>query len=165
MWYNPSMVDEVGTIINWSFPEYEVHERSRRWWFVFYTIFGALLSFALLTLNFLFALIIIMFIGVILYRHYHEPRQMNFVISGRGINLNNNTIPWREIKSFWLAYDPPRIKTLVLELDSKISRYLIVPLLEQNPLEIHDILSSFLEENLENETEPLFHEWGRLLRL
>jgi len=152
-------------LLSWSFPEYESHEHPRGWWIGFSVLSGGLLLFALLTANFLFALIIIMLAAIILYRHYHEPSEVDFIITMRGIQVGNREYRWKELEKFWLAYEPPQVKSLIITFKSSVRRHMTIPLLEQDPLQVREILGEYLEEDLDEEAEPSSDAWGRVFRI
>ena len=75
--------------ISWTFPEFEQHERSRKWWIWFVVVDIIVLLFAILSANFLFALIIIMITGIIVFRHYHDPETVTCTITDEGIEVTD----------------------------------------------------------------------------
>jgi len=151
--------------LTWEFIEYEEHQRGRLWWLVLMTVSAALLIFALLTANYLFALIIIMVVAIILFRHYHEPEMLSCELHTGGVRVGSQEYDWSEIKNFWLVYEPPTVKSLFIVFKSALKQPMTVPLSDQNPLEVREFLGKYLEEDLEKETEPTSEALSRLLRL
>jgi len=159
------MAEVEKDLLNWQFPEYQEHHHSKRWWTVFGVIGIALMLFAILNGNFLFALILIMVAAIIIFRHYHEAEEVTFRATEQGIEVDSKFYQWRDIKSFWLAYEPPQVKTLILEFNSSLRPHMSIALQEQNPLEVRDILGEYIEEDLERESEPTSDALGRILKL
>jgi len=79
------MVDKEKNQISWTFPEFEQPDRSRKWWIWFIVVDVLILLFALLSANFLFALIIIMITVIVVFRHYHDPEIITCTITDGGI--------------------------------------------------------------------------------
>lgn len=150
--------------ISWTFPEFEQHDRSRKWWIWFVVVDVLILLFALLSANFLFALIIVMITGIVVFRHYHDPETITCAITDEGIEISDRLYIWSEIKNFWFVYEPP-IKNLYLTFKSSLKANLTIPLHQESPLEVREFLSQYLEEDLEKEGEPTADALGRLLKL
>lgn len=152
-------------LISWMVDEYIAHERGPVWYGAAATIGFGLLIYAIIAQNFLFAVIIVMFgvvIGLTTLRH---PDKVPFVVTDLGIGIGSRFTPFKELKSFAIVYEPPEVKTLYIEYRNHILPHLIIPLDEQDPLELRGTLGRFLREDLTKEEEP-FMEWlGRLLKI
>jgi hypothetical protein len=94
-----------------------------------------------------------------------SPETLDFLIVEDGIVVGEQFYPFKEIKSFWLAYNPPEVKLLYFELDKSLRKELPIMLENQNPLEIRRILLNYLEENIENEEEAVDERLSRLFGL
>ena len=163
-----NQTDEHEPIIGeftWSFPEFKQHERSRRWWTWFIIIDLVLLVFALFTANFLFALIIVIITGIFIFRQYHGAEEITCSIADDGIEIDDHFYEWRDIENFWFAYEPPRVKELYIKFKSYLQPNLTIPLQDENPIEIREFLSQYIEEDLEKEGEPTSDALGRALKL
>ncbi|MBI2443717.1 MAG: hypothetical protein HYV42_00545 [Candidatus Magasanikbacteria bacterium] len=156
----------LGNIIfQWTVPEYERHQRSRRWFMVMITLGALLVVYGLLARNYLFALIIVLF-GVILYLHQvQEPLQVPFAITETGIVIGRKFYRYSELKSFWVIYNPPQVKNLYFAPGNFIRHRLQIPLLDYDPRPVREYLSQFLAENLDEEEEPVSDRLGRVLKL
>lgn len=156
----------IGRVVyQWTINEYEKGNRSRRWLIVMSVLGVAMVAFAIATANYLFALIIILF-GIVLYLHeLQEPLTVPFALTDVGIILGKKFYRYSEIKTFWIIYNPPLSKTLYFSLDNLIRHRLQVPLLDYDPRPIRDHLAQFMEEDLDQEEEPLTDQWARLLGL
>ena len=69
------------------------------------------------------------------------------------------------VRYFYILYKPPELKNLYFEFKAVTKPRLIVPLENQNPLEIRDILNQYLTENLEKEEEPASEALRKLFKL
>jgi hypothetical protein len=157
---------KIGTVFaKWTFPEYAKHQHSRSWYFWFATSALGLLIYALVTLNFLFAIIIIVFCIIIFFHDIREPLEVSFYLGELGILLGNKVFTYKEFKNFWLIYEPPTVKNLYFEFKTGIRPRLSIPLINQNPLKIREFLLQKLEEDLEKEVEPNSEQLGRALKI
>jgi len=152
-------------VFSWTVDEYERHERGPIWYATSFIVGVALVLYAMITQNFLFAVIIIMAGVIIGLSSMREPQKILFQLTTRGIVLGSEFIPFKELKSFWIFYEPPHFKNLYIDYRNPVTPHLKVPLEEQDPLEIRSALLEFLREELSQEEEPLSELLGRVLKL
>ncbi|MBU0597077.1 hypothetical protein KJ641_03470 [Patescibacteria group bacterium] len=156
----------VGSLkFEWTIQEYDQHERNRAWYFFMLVVGFILIIQAVLTGNFLFALIIILFAIILFLQSHQEPLQVPFQITELGIIISDRFYTWKEFESFYIIYQPPQVKTLFLETGSIWRPILRIPLLDNNPIEIKHTLREFLAEDLEKEEEPISDQLGRNWRI
>jgi len=152
-------------LANWTFPEYIQYERSRRWYFWGGLTVSILVIWSLITLNILFAVIIILF-SIILYSQGKKPPiDVGLKIFEDGIQIGSKFYKYKEINSFWMIYEPPEVKNLYLHLKTKIKPALIIPLEKQNPIRIRKILLKYVDEDLEKDEESLSEILGRRFKI
>lgn len=156
----------IGEIIHqWGVKEYEQTERDKRWFIVMGVLGTALILFALLTGNYLFILIVVLF-GIILFLHgMQPPLEVGFAITQTGVVLGNKFYRYSEFDSFWLIYNPPEVKTLYFSFNNILRHRIHVPLLENDPNPIREHLIKFVDEDFDQEEEPLSDRVARLFRL
>ena len=157
--------DHGEILAKWNFAEFEKTKRSKGWYFSAFVVFAFLLIYALVTVNFLFAVIIIISAVILIMRNRNEPDQITVAITEDGIAADNKFYDFEAIKYFYILYKPPEIKNLYIEFKSITKPRLILPLENQNPLEIRDILNKYIEENLEKEEEPASEAFRKFLKL
>ena len=160
----------------WNFPEFEQHERGK-WWYICSTIVVATLVFyCIATFNFLFLVIVLLTSFIIYIYHEKEVEIIHCKITDSGIHVDRTFYMWKDISSFYIIYEPPRVKNLYLHIKMTsqphwkwklpiVNSSLVVPLEDQDPLSIRQHLLLFAEEDLDKETEPLSHTIGRDLKL
>lgn len=164
--FAPDMPDDIGNShVEWQFPEFAKEERSRAWYIAAAVILGLLLLFAVYTANFLFAIILLLSVFVIVYQFFQAPRNVPVVIGEDGIIVDKRFYPYKELKSFWIIYEPPHSKYLYLDFKSQIKKSLPVPLEDANPLAVREALLNYLIENLEEEDEHLGETLSRVLKI
>lgn len=146
----------IGEILKeWTIQEYEQHNRGILWYLImgglgiFFVIYG------IMTNDFLFSLIIILF-AIILFLQAHQiPKQILFQITELGIVVGNRFYKFSELETFFIIYNPPDVKTLFLESKGGLRPMIRIPLLDTNPIEVKNVLRAYLPEDLEKENEPL----------
>lgn len=152
-------------LMSWVVDEYERHDRGPVWYAVAITMALALVLYAVVTQNFLFAVIVIMFGVIIGLSTMREPQRLLFVITNRGVGIGNRFVFYKELKSFWMIYEPPDVKNIYIEYKRSVRPHLVIPIDDQDPVEIRRTLLRFLEEDLTQEDEPMSDLLGRILKL
>ena len=153
------------TVFAWGVNEYEKHARSRRWYVIMVLVGGALLLYSLISGNYLFALIVVLF-GIILFlQDIQQPIEVSFAITEAGIVVGDKYYPFKEVVHYWIIYNPPEVKNIYFSTGNLLKHRLQVPLLDNDPRPIRDFLNQFLVEDLEQEEEPLSDRLGRMFKL
>lgn len=153
------------TLICWKIQNFDKYKKSVLWYFVAGAIGIALLVYSVWTMNFLFAVIILMFAIIILLHDLRSPDEIECSVVEGGVVLGERLYKWNEFENFWIVYTPEEeVKNLYLELKGVRPR-IAIPLANQNPNKIREILSKFLVEDLEQEDEPLSEYIGRVLKI
>jgi len=159
------METKIETHSSWKIPEYREYNRSKKWYIIAIIILIALLFWAIITSNFLFAIILIV-AGITFSMHDRKKAQeINFDIQENGITIGEKKYSYNSFTNFWMYYEPDEAKTLFLEFKNKIRPRLSIPLLNKNPLKIRAILLKYLPEDIEKENEPLSEQLSRLLKI
>ncbi|PIT86513.1 MAG: hypothetical protein COU33_02745 [Candidatus Magasanikbacteria bacterium CG10_big_fil_rev_8_21_14_0_10_43_6] len=149
------------TLYQWTIKEYEEHTRGKRWYIVMSVVGVLLVLFGLLSGNFLFSLIIMLF-AIILYLQSHQKAPDVLVsITDLGVLIGSRFYSYGELESFYLIYEPPHVKSLFFETQSVYRPRIQVPLLDMNPIDIRKSLLSFLQEDIEKEQEPFSEQFAR----
>ncbi len=157
-------IERGALLAGWKIPEYTKHERGRYWYLWAGIIFALLLTYAIYTLDFLFAVILVLAAVIIFIRSREEPAEIDFNIFERGIGVGGKFHTWKEMVCFYIIYEPPEVKNLYFDLKGLRSR-LSIPLGSQNPVKVREALLKYLTENLNEEKEPLSEEYERFLKI
>ena len=158
-------IDRGETLAKWNFPEFEKPNRSRAWYFWAIVITFFLLFYAIFTINFLFAVIIVIAAITLITKYRHEPKQITINLTEDGIGLENRFHPWETIKDFYIIFKPPEIANLYINFKAITKPRLTIPLQNQNPVEIRKILTQYINEDLEKEEEPFSEAITKLFKL
>ena len=152
-------------LLSWVVDEFERYERGPIWYAAMILLGMGLLLYAVVTQNFLFAVIILMFAVIIGLSSLREPQKLLFAVTSHGIGIGTRFFHFKEFGSFWILYEPPHVKNIYLEFKQSIRPHLVIPLYEENPLTVREALLQYLREDAEQEDEPLSDTLGRVLKL
>jgi len=82
---------------------------------------------------------------LILYSN-KRPEMSNVSIDQRGVAIGNAIYYYKDLKSFWINYDPSSLKELSLESKRWYLPYVTISIENNNPLLVRSLLISFLPE-------------------
>ena len=149
----------------WKIPEINQHERGVLWYAFMIGVALILLTYAIWTANFLFAIIILIITFIVYLNHRDDNEMLDFKITEDGILLGKDFYTYKDIKNFWIIYEPPTVKNLYLKTSGIIKPDISIPLDDNNPLKVRKILLEYLDEDLDKEEEEATDRWNRWLRL
>ncbi len=139
--------------IAWEAPEF-IHYPKSVWWFAVIAIAGTgLVIYFLFEKNFMTATLFVLLLVMTFFYAKKKPKTWRIELGGSGLKLSNMSIPYGQIKNFWIVYEPPEVKTLNFETTARINRYITLQLMNQNPVEIRKFLLEYLPEDLEREEQ------------
>jgi hypothetical protein len=151
--------------IEWDVDEFPAHQRGKLWYTVSAILGVALIIYAIVTANFLFAVIVLM-IGVItLLSTFTKPDRVPVIITNTGVVVSDMYYDFDAIRDFSIAYDPPHVKNLYFEFHSALHPLLTVPLEDKDPNEVRELLLPFCLENLSRVEESLTDVVRRMYKL
>lgn len=157
--------DHGAVIVAWDIPEFDRHDRSRGWFVTAGIIGVAVLAYALVTRNFLFAIIVLL-AAIILYQQSTvAPKDIGFAITEGGLGVGPDFFAFKDVKNFWIHYEPPRGKTIFFTFKSSLRPGLSVPLRDENPVTVRQTLLRYIPEDQVRENEPITHAIGRNLKI
>lgn len=161
--YHP---DEFGDIlVNWEVDEYPHHERSRAWYVLAGLIGIGLIVYAVLTSNFLFAIIILMSAVIMMLSLFTKPDKIPVIITSTGVVIGDMYYDFQSIRDFSIVYDPPDVKLLYLDFFAVTHPMLSVPLEDIDPNIVRESLLPFCLENFKRNEENLTDLVRRLYKL
>ena len=147
--------NSIGEILHeWSIAEYDRYERGMWWYLIMVGLGVALVIYAVATGNFLFALIVVLFAIVLFLQSHQDPIILPFRITDVGVVVNNRLYLYSEFESFYIIYNPPETKMLLLETKKTLRPLLRIPLMDINPNEVRSTLLEYMVEDTEKEEEP-----------
>lgn len=159
----PLDIDLTGDVlIEWTAPEHEHYEKTADWYWWSGIIALIFLGIAISQASFLFAiLIIISWITVVI--HAARPaRDIRHAVTERGLVIDNKLYFWKDLNSFWIFYEPPLRKEIILESKKAIMPRMRIQMGESGPMEIREHMLRFLHER--EQEDSLIEMLARLAR-
>ncbi len=151
--------------MGWDILEYPKYDRGRIW-YIGMAVFGiGLLIYAVVSANFLFALIIIMFALVTYLSSVSEPKKIKFALTDNGILVGRSFYMYRDLSRFWFIYEPPEVKSLYLEFKNSLRPRVTIDLGNANPNQVRQVLGNFVREDFNEDDEPFADFVGRVLKI
>lgn len=138
--------------LEWTAPEFEYYRKDKSWLITVSLIAAGLLLWALFTKNIIFALLIGLSYFTIIVYGLKKPALVKLAITPKGVKINQTLYEFDNLKSFWIFYQPPRVKEISLRSKKIIMPYIKIPLGEQNPVEVRRILLKYLPEKRHKES-------------
>lgn len=161
--YHP---DEFGDILaNWEVDEYAQHERSRMWYILAGVIGVGLIIYAVLTSNFLFAVIVLMAAVIMMISMFMKPEKIPVIITTTGMIVGDMYYDYQSIRDFSIVYDPPDVKLLYLDFHAMSHPLLSISLEDVDPNIVRENLLPFCLENFKRNQEDLTDVMRRLYKL
>ena len=139
--------------LSWEAPEFVHYPKSLTWFVVLFVIGVALIIFFVFKKDFVTALLFLLLLMLAYFFSGQKPKTIKIKLNFRGVELNDMKIPFDQIKSFWVVYDPPEIKTLNFETTAYINRYFTIQINDQNPVELREFLLEHLPEELDRKEQ------------
>ncbi|MDX9892793.1 MAG: hypothetical protein RB292_00055 [Patescibacteria group bacterium] len=156
---------EYGEVFfHWKFFEFAKHQRNEGWYFWAGLVVVLLLVYSIVAADLLFGFIVIL-VTMILILFNRTNSEIDFRITEDGILINRKLYQYKDLKNFYIIYNPPEVKTLYFEPKSILSPRIPVALEDQNPVKIRELLKKYLEEDLEREDEPVSDQTSRMFKL
>lgn len=143
---------------SWSVIEHEHHDRGFTWYLAATLVGAALIVYALITGNIMFAFIVIIFAIILFILSRIPPKSLVVVAAPNGLSVGDRRYAWKEIKNFWMVYDPPEVKSLYIEFVGGLRSHLLLGLNEVDPVAIREFLLQYILED-ESKLEEPFIDW------
>jgi len=151
--------------MEWQFPEFVQHPRSRAWYLLFMAAVIVFAATSIWTANYTFLMIIVLGTVIYVIRLRLKPPLVTFSIREEGVEISGRFYSWDEFKEYWILYKPPVVKKLFLEFKGTFRPALDISLENQNPLKVRQLFNEYLLENTSREQEPVSDQWARMLKL
>ena len=135
----------VTPLLCWIAKEYEIHEYSQKYILGIGGIVLFLLIIGIVTTNYFFIVFVILAFFVIMMYGKHTPREFTFAIAEEGIYLGKKYYSWKSLKSFWI-FERLNPAELSLETEAMLNPYIRIPINNEKPEKIREIMKQFLPE-------------------
>jgi len=146
-----SQTKEAPNDITWQAESHKQHLRSPAWYVIFGLVALCLIIFGIWSKSVTTVATFITVIFVVIVITSQKPRMLNYKVTKTGIAVGETVYPYKVIKTFWINYRPPEIKTLNFETSAYLNNLVTLQLGNQDPVTLKLFLSQYLRENLERE--------------
>jgi hypothetical protein len=138
-------------IIDWEASEYPHHEKGISWHISYIVISAALVVYAAYSKSIIttIAFVLLAIVGWIFANR--QPERVRYQLNSNGVVMGSLLIPYKNIKNFWIIYNPPQVKTLNLETTALLNRLISIELENQDPVAVKNYLQNYLMEDLDRE--------------
>ncbi|MCX6713158.1 MAG: hypothetical protein NTY66_03060 [Candidatus Vogelbacteria bacterium] len=134
---------ELAEELLWDGYEYEFVEKTKDWYWMIGSIGLLIIIIALLTSNYLLALIIVLS-GFILVTHAkREPRLITYGLTRRGVKHGETIFLFSSLQSFWV--DEQR-NQLTIESSRLVKPHIYIPLADTDPAQVRQLLKKVVRE-------------------
>jgi hypothetical protein len=175
-------------VIAWEVNEYVGSKKSKRWYLLASLVGIAMIAYALMTSNLIFAVIIIFGAILVVLTDGTKPATLEIKISDEGVMAGKEFYLYEQLDNFFIVYRPNEgIKNLYIEFKrfarpqvsgaAKAARHewllwlmnlartrLSIPLNDMNPIIIRRNLLKYLKENTERTDTPLSEKLSEMLK-
>ena len=150
----------VKNFITWATPEYHQPKRKMDWYWTLAIVVIGVAVFAIFRGNVLFAAVMILGGLMMFFFALRKPDDLTIGINERGIVVNNEPFPYRNIKSFWiLTEEESHVNKLVLHVDRSFEPLMVFIVHPDIPLaDLREFLLQYLAE--ERNDEPNHHKFS-----
>lgn len=147
------------TKLEWTALEFKKYKKGKKW-FVLPTLIALIVIIAAILLKNLLLVVASILTAFVVYIYAKkEPKKIKFSISGNGVQIDQIVYKFEDLKSFWIFYEPGKVKEISLRSKKAFMPYIKIPLGDQNPAEIRRLLLKFLPEK--KQRESIIDEWTR----
>lgn len=127
----------------WEGAEYDFSEKTAEWFWLFGTIAVLIIIISIILKDYLLALIIGLGSFVLGTYARRPPQTINYGLTKTGIKYGERLIPYTSIRSFWVE---PERKILFVDAGRLIKPHIVIPLADNNPAQIRQLLQPILIE-------------------
>ena len=141
-------------LLSWQAQKFENFERHPWWAIILFILLIILLTYSLLTDNFLLSIILILS-GIIVYLfEKKDPETYHFAICETGFIAHDRFYEFIEIENFWIFYEPGITgrKEVSIKTTNHFLPYTHIPLGKQNPNKLRKILLIYIPEEVHKES-------------
>jgi hypothetical protein len=141
-------------LLSWQAHKFENFERHPWWGIILFVLLIFLLIYSLLTDNFLLSIILIL-AGIIVYLfEKKDPETYHFAICETGVIAHDKFYEFLDIENFWLFYEPGQLgrKELSLKTTNNFLPYVHIPLGDEDPNNVREVLLNYIPEEPHKES-------------
>ena len=158
-------IDAGEPVYSWESWEFAPSHRSTLWYILATLFCTGLIIYAVMTNNYLFALIVLMISIIFLVNNLRKPRRQMIHITDNGVVVGEEFYAFQDLKDIAIVYLPPDIKLLYIDFHKFYMPLMTIDLDAADPNIIRQALLPFVFENLDREEETAADLARRLYKL
>ena len=151
--------------IQWVIDESAATKRGVRWHIGAAGIGMVLMLWAVVTVNFLFAVIVLLIGLSIFLESARGTKELPVTLTTEGIHVSETLYRYKDIRDFWIITDPDGIHTLFLRFTSSLKPRLPLEIRQYDPEHVRAFIGQFVPEDVTEETESFSDALGKILKL
>ena len=124
--------------LTWDVMEYQEKDHTVDWYWSVGLVTLAIVIVSIYFKNYLFGILILLGVGTLTYLTIRKPQVMTIIISDKGIRIQNEFFPYRNLRAFWIEEEPQHTgdRHLLVLTDRIYSPVIALPLGDDIPDEI-----------------------------
>jgi hypothetical protein len=143
----PRALESEIKVLSWSGPLYIYQPDKKAVLLLSSTLFAIAALFQIFQKNLITTILFSLLGTIILIKANKKPEIVNFEINPLGVKVGEKLYQFKEIKSFWIEYEPElNIKELSLQVKKWYHAFVKIPIYDQNPIQLRSFLIKFLPE-------------------
>lgn len=166
--YDPDFHEQLAEaqdLFVWETPAYERHDRGKKWYIIMGLVALGLVTYAVIVGNILFAFIILIAAIIITLAGNERPHKVLVQVGENGVVVNGDFLLFDDIDHFAIVYQPPHIRVLYLYPKSVFRHRVRIQLGGQDPVQIRNHLTQYVEEDLDLRDEHASDILAKLFKL
>jgi len=132
--------------ISWEAPSFYYNPQKRYLSLITVALLAGAAALLIFKYDTLTSIFLILASLVLLLYSKQKPTISKIVVNQSGVLVDDITYYYKDLKSFWIEYNPGGPKELSLELARWYMPYVKVLLNEQNPIEVRSLVINFVPE-------------------
>ena len=140
------------TALNWETKESRRESKGEGWYWTIATGGLFLVIVSILMKNFLLTAFVVFASVTVALEGARKPQILKYSIGARGARIGDKLYPYSSLDSFWISYDPPHKKEIVIKSKKILASHLAMPLGDIDPNSARNLLVCFLKEEKHEET-------------
>lgn len=133
-------------VLRWEAPEYVQHEKGWKWFLAAGLADLAFCVYAAVYQNWTLLIALVLLSAMYVWQHGNVPKHVEIIVSHAGIKVGSKEYPYQNVKSFWIIYRPPHVKTLNIRSNSKLLPDISIQLGDMDPAILRTYLCSQIRE-------------------
>ena len=133
-------------LISWEAPTFNYNPNKKYLALVIIFIFLGAGTLLFLKKDFLLVIFLVLYALMLIFYANKKPEVSKITLNQSSIKIDDQIYYYRNIKSFWLDYEPSGLKELSIEPKKWYLPYIKIPIEKENPLNIRSLVLNYVQE-------------------